>query len=402
MTSGGGWNVGLDNSKQLQIYNDLSGDSIPLEESASQAVISSNGELIVSGEPATIDDINYVKLKLTPNPVSRTSLPTLSVSRSSDLFFNLHAEDECNRDFLIMDYSSASTDLSMLSPFEFEFASYPTSVPERVSMRLLNSFGQVHEVYCDVSPGFFFETGSSSNINDPISLSVAENSSLSEFHSNTTENAVVSNSAYSTITFVDGVLTVSKNKENMDVLGYEDVTLQFGSGDAVVEREVRLEYGRNLALKPGWNLVGVPYALSDKSLSDLESASLSTWGWDGTQYQSATSFERGKAYWVFTISDNADVVLSPTVEAPAKNGDLSDEEKTVVLNSEWNLFSPLGYGKSIDSEGYVWRWDNGLQIYTPTQSVEKITPLEGIWQKNNQGWIPNDDDDIFPVLLQSQ
>ena len=62
------------------------------------------------------------------------------------------------------------------------------------------------------------------------------------------------------------------------------------------------------AIEKGWNLVSSP---CDISLSDFKQkngfSDLEAYSWDGAQYQSADTFERGKGYMI-----NSDAVLNPS------------------------------------------------------------------------------------------
>lgn len=84
------------------------------------------------------------------------------------------------------------------------------------------------------------------------------------------------------------------------------------------------------AIEKGWNLVSSP---CDISLSDFKQkngfSDLEAYSWDGAQYQSADTFERGKGYMI-----NSDAVLNPSAVCDEAH---PSDPISINLKQGWNL-----------------------------------------------------------------
>ena len=405
LSSGAGWSVGKSTS-EFYVVNHVTGGSTAIPNSAGlqDVLISSDGSQIA--KISSTGDLTIESYSVPDSGSYSLAAPeVLLAHHDSPLAFYFNVMGGRDSDLSLIGSPSVSVGtIEQVSPMRFKYTPIDGNLtPVSISFTLQDRNLVEHQLSLDVLPDLYIN-GQGETAIDGIDFVLSINPDGSVlFESNYDVTAMVGSSFSTLVINTDGSISFTQNP-NLDTLGYEDVLLTFDSGNGSSERKVRLEYGRDLALLPGWNLVGIPYTLSDKSLADLKASSFSTWAWDGSHYQSSDVFERGEAYWVFALPEQGtssiSVVLAPTVIAPAKNSELSDEEKAVTLDSEWNLFSPVGYGKLITSQGYVWRWNNGQQIYEPIADVD-VPSLEGLWQKASYGWVPDGEGKIFPVLNQN-
>jgi len=151
----------------------------------------------------------------------------------------------------------------------------------------------------------------------------------------------------------------------------------------------------DLGLKPGWNLVSLPFEPVTPAVSAIFAAATrasagsglrdgtrrgtinvgAVWSWTNGIYQSVTELHAGVGYWVYM--ENAAVIEVPGLPAGLT---------ALPLVRGWNLVgvpdsAPFAVPQNPHLRGRCWRWDVATQAYEP---VDAMTPFLGHWLNSSE------------------
>jgi VCBS repeat-containing protein len=145
---------------------------------------------------------------------------------------------------------------------------------------------------------------------------------------------------------------------------------------AVAEVRVTVEGLLSLDIRPGWNLVSIPFDLEQAEVSQVltnHGVAWPVWCWDGNAYRTATQLAVGKAYWIYLRGIEA--------EALALRG-TRHGRPTIRLAAGWQTFGPAWPTAAefgADTAFPLWEWSRTLQCYVAVTAGQQLQLGQGYW-----------------------
>ncbi len=362
--------------------------------------------LLTDGSRAGKTDVyryNFERENLSPNGF--TTDVALSLDENGDIAFKLIVVDDYDLDLETAIFSNAgfgSLTRSQQDGFNYYYKPEKgVSGTDSFTLKVIDSSGIIADINVDITvvpPPLKFAEAFVPDVpaeaGYDMAISVAGTIELDMILRDLdVENVTVAfdDATYSDFSVVDGKLVI----ENITALGWEDVNVTITESDhSEYVQTLRVEYGRELVLSPGWNLVGVPYEFTEKSFYDLTADVFACWGWEMANncYKNVdligeNRLNSGEGYWLF-VGEEKTVSLAPDRQAPALNANEEDSFFNTILSEDgWSLISPKGYGDDAERGrigSVLWQWDATGQVYR--SSNWQMTPLSGYWQFGQHGF----------------
>ena len=142
----------------------------------------------------------------------------------------------------------------------------------------------------------------------------------------------------------DIVFSYWKQKDNDDYVSFQN-PLQFVMPNT--NCEILPVYKFNLSIKPGWNLLSIPFILNEKSQKLFENYILFRISEQTNSYIQVSKIEPHVGFWLFSKKDSFILQLE---------GMLDNDELLMLKNKSWHLIGTIPNNSYQFTDIYIWEW----------------------------------------------